>query len=607
MGAAALSAGIPLTGNHLAHVISERVTRYGDRTALRYRADGAWRDVSWRSLGEQARAVANALVECGVGQGDRVGIWSSNRPEWTVADIGCLQACAVSVPIYSTSTVRQAAYIVDEAEVKVLFVGGREQYDKAKSLLGASPSLGRIVVFDPAVAADVAEAVSFDDFVGLGRASRQDAEVEARLARGSPDDLLTLIYTSGTTGEPKGVMLTHGSFLATTGFHDLRLPDTGEDDVSLCFLPLAHVFERAWTYYGLHRGMTVCYCDDPAKVAEFLREVRPTVMCAVPRFYEKVYATVFDRLESASPLRRKLFRWAVAVGAEMARCRREERRVSPGLRLAHTVADRLVLRRIRAIVGGRVRFFPCAGAPLSQEIEEFFHAAGIFIIYGYGLTETTATVTCHETRHFRPGTVGRPLSGVEVKISESGEILVRGATVMNGYYRKPKETAEVFADGWFRTGDAGILDADGCLRITERIKDLFKTSGGKYVAPQWIESTMGADPYVEQIAVVGEGRKFVSALIVPSFDALERWARDEGIRWSERADLVANSRVVDFYRRRLDERSGDLAPFERIVRFALLPEPLTVEGGEITPTMKVRRKAAAEKYRRLIDAMYSDG
>ena len=402
-------------------------------------------------------------------------------------------------------------------------------------------------------------------------------------------------------------MLTHGNVLATAGFHDMRLPHTGEEDVSLCFLPLAHVFERAWTYYALYRGMTICYCDDPAKVAECLQEIRPTVMCAVPRFYEKVYATVFDRLESASPLRRRLFRWAIGVGAEMARRRREERPVSPGLRLSHAVADRLVLRKIRAIAGGRVRFFPCAGAPLSQEIEEFFHAAGIFIIYGYGLTETTATVTCHETRRFRPGTVGRPLPGVEVKISDSGEILVRGATVMKGYYRKPKETAEVFADGWFRTGDAGVLDADGYLRITERIKDLIKTSGGKYVAPQLIESTMGADHYVEQIAVIGEGRKFVSALIVPSFDALERWARGEGIPFSERADLVSNSRVIDFYRRRLDERSGDLAPFERIVRFTLLPEALTVEGGEITPTMKVRRKAAAERHRSAIDAMYSDG
>jgi long-chain acyl-CoA synthetase len=596
-----------LPANHLARVIDERVAKYGDRTALRCRVAGAWRDISWRALGDQAHAVAKALVESGVEPGDRVGIWSANRPEWTIADVACLRACAISVPIYSTSTVRQAAYIVDEAEVKVLFVGGREQYDKARSLLGTSPSLTRIVIFDAEVVADVAEAVSFDGFVALGRASTKEAELEARLSRGSADDLVTLIYTSGTTGEAKGVMLTHGNFLAQTKFHDTRLPETGEEDVSLCFLPLAHVFERAWTYYALYRGMTVCYCDDPARVAEFLQEVRPTVMCAVPRFYEKVYATVLDRLEAASPLRRRLFRWAIAVGSEMARCRREERPVSAGLRLSHAVADRLVLRRIRAITGGRIRFFPCAGAPLSQKIEEFFHAAGIFIIYGYGLTETTATVTCHETRHFRPGTVGRPLPGVEIRVSDAGEILVRGATVMNGYYRKPKETAEVFVDGWFRTGDAGVLDAGGYLRITERIKDLIKTSGGKYVAPQLIESTIGADHYVEQIAVIGEGRKFVSALIVPAFDALERWARAEGIPFAARSDLVSNPRVADFYRRRLDELSGDFASFERIVRFTLLPEPLTVEGGEITPTMKVRRKAATEKHREAIDAMYANG
>lgn len=590
---------------HLARIFDQRIASFGNRPALRYRAAGAWHDLSWHELGERARGVANALVAAGVEPGDRVGIWSSNRPEWTLADLGCLRACAVSVPIYATGTVRQAAYIVDDAEVKVLFVGGREQYDKAKALLGASPSLQRIVIFDPGVPPDVPQAEPFADFVARGLASGNDAAVAARLARSSPDDLLTLIYTSGTTGEPKGVMLAHRSFAATTGFHDQRLPETGERDVSLCFLPLAHVFERAWTYYALHRGMVVCYCDDPTRVIDVLREVRPTVMCAVPRFYEKVYATVFDRLESAPPLRRTLFRWAIGVGGEMARRLREQRPVPARLRLRHAVADRLVLRRIRDIVGGRVRFFPCAGAPLAQEIEEFFHAAGIFIIYGYGLTETTATVSCHETRGFKPGTVGRPLPGVEVKISEAGEIIVRGVTVMKGYYRKPEATAEAFTDGWLRTGDAGVLDADGCLRITERIKDLIKTSGGKYVAPQLIESTLGADHYVEQIAVIGEGRRFVSALIVPAFDALERWARDAGIVFADRRELLADPRTLAFYRQRLDERSAELASYERVVRFTLLGQPLTVEGGEITPTLKVRRKAAAEKHKDAIDAMYA--
>ncbi len=595
-----------MSKQHVAHLLNERVTRYGDRVALKHRVDGAWREISWRTLGEESRAVAKALAACGVGEGDRVGIWSANRPEWTIADLGCLQACAVSVPVYSTSTARQAAYIVDEAEVKVLFVGGNDPYQKAKSLLGTSPSLSRIVLLDPAVVPDVPQAVSFADFLASGRASGLDAEIDARLSRGGPDDLLTIIYTSGTTGEPKGVMLTHGSILATASFHDGRLLPTGESDVSLCFLPLAHVFERTWTYYCIYRGMTIAYCDDPAKVAEFLQEVRPTVMCAVPRFYEKVYATVFDRLEHASPARKKLFTWAASVGAEHARRKREERPVPPLLALSHAVADRLILSKVRAITGGRIRFFPCAGAPLSQEIEEFFHAAGIFIAYGYGLSETTATVTCHETRRFRPGTVGKPLPGVEVRISDEGEILVRGATVMKGYYRKPKETAEVLVDGWFRTGDAGILDGEGYLRITERIKDLIKTSGGKYVAPQLLESTIGADHFIEQIAVIGEGRKFVSALIVPSFEALEKWARAEGIEFASHLDLVSEPRVLDFYRRRIEERSQDLAPFERIIRFTLLPVAMSVEGGEMTPTMKVRRKAAAEKHRHLIEAMYAD-
>jgi long-chain acyl-CoA synthetase len=351
-------------------------------------------------------------------------------------------------------------------------------------------------------------------------------------------------------------MLTHGNFASTAAYHDERLPNPGESDLSLCFLPLAHVFEWTWTFYALlNCGMTVAYCDEPAKVVEFLREVRPTIMCAVPRFYEKVYGTVLDRVESASALRRALFHWAVGVGSEHARRRREGRPIPARLAWRHRIADRLVLGKIREIAGGRARFFPCAGAPLSREIEEFFHACGLFIICGYGLTETTATVSCYERDRFLTGTVGKALSGVEVMISDEGEILVRGSTVMKGYYRKPRETAEAFVNGWFRTGDAGLMDAEGNLRITERIKDLIKTSGGKYVAPQQIESAIGADHFVDQIAVIGE-------------------------------------------------RSQEFAPFERIIRFTLLPEPLSIERGEMTPTMKVRRRAATEHYHDEVERMY---
>ena len=594
---------VPLLGERLA----ESVARLGERPALRYRIGGVWRDISWKQLGDDVRAAAQALVDFGVGEGDRVAIWSSNRPEWTMVDLACTLIRAVSVPLHSTASASQAGYILAEAEAKVVFVGGREQVAKLSALRPFLPALTQVVAFETGIDGGAAAPLGFPGFLEAGRTSASGPEVERRLSRASADDLLTLIYTSGTTGEPKGVMLAHGSFALTIGYHDLRLPAAREGDVSLCFLPLAHVFERAWTAYALlGRGMTVAYCDEPAKVVEFLAEVRPMVMCAVPRFYEKVYATVLDRLESASPLRRRLFRWALAVGADHARRSRQGKAIPAWLAWEHAVADRLVLGKIRAILGGRVRFLPSAGAPLSVEIEEFFHAAGIFIVEGYGLTETTATVTCHETTGFRPGTVGKPLSGVEVKVSAEGEILVRGATVMKGYYRKPRETAEVLVDGWLRTGDAGVLESDGNLRITERIKDLIKTSGGKYVAPQQIESTIGADHYVEQIAVIGEGRRFVTALIVPAFEALEKWARAVPIPFTGREVLLQDERVVNFYRERISDRSRDLAPFEKIIRFTLLLEPFSIDRGEMTPTMKVRRRAAAERYRDAIDRMYAE-
>jgi long-chain acyl-CoA synthetase len=593
----------PLLGEQLA----TQVARFGDRTALRYRDAGGWKEMSWHKLGEDVRAAAKALVDLGVAEGDRVAIWSSNRPEWTIADLACQQIRAVSVPLYSSASEAQAGYILRESEAKVAFVAAAEQLAKARALAGSVPSLAHLVVFDPSVSVDEPKALGYLDFLAAGKSSESDAEVEARLGRADLEDLLTLIYTSGTTGEPKGVMLTHGNFATTAAYHDERLPNPGDSDVSLCFLPLAHVFERAWSTYALLScGMTVAYCDDPATIVEVIKEVRPTVMCAVPRFYEKVHGTILDKVESAPALRQKLFHWAVGVGAERARLERESRPVPAWLALRHRIADRLVLAKIRGIMGGRARFFPCAGAPLSVEIEEFFQACGIFVMCGYGLTETTATVSCHVPGQFKPGTVGKSLSGVEVKISDTGEILVRGSTVMKGYYKKPVETAEVFVDGWFRTGDAGVMDAEGNIRITERIKDLIKTSGGKYIAPQQIESAIGADHFIDQIAVIGEGRKFVTALIVPAFEALEQWARSVSIPFGKRVDLLRHPKVLELFRDRIGERSQAFAPFERIVRFTLLPEALSIERGEMTPTMKVRRRAAAEHYRVEVEEMYQE-
>jgi long-chain acyl-CoA synthetase len=596
--------GKAMAYTHLSQVYVDRVARYGGRTALRYREDGAWHDVSWAELGERVQATARALVELGVQEGERVGIFSANRPEWTIVDLAAQRLRAVPVPIYPTNTAKQAGYIVNDAEIGVLFAGAREQYDRAMEIVPACPTLRRVVAFDSGVTLE-SGGMRFADVLALGRGADHDAEIERRMAKAGADDLLTLIYTSGTTGEPKGVMLTHGNVLATAPLHDRRLLDPNDGDVSLCFLPLSHVFERTWTFYALYVGMVVCYCDDPTKVVEFLQQCRPTVMCAVPRFYEKIYATVMSRLAAAPPARRKLFHWAIGVGAAYGNLYKDRRPIPLLLRLRRAVADRLVLHKLRDIVGGRIKFFPCAGAPLSQEIEEFFYAAGIYICYGYGLTETTATVSCHEPFNFRFGTVGKALPTVDVRIGDDSEIQVRGPIVMKGYYRKPEATAEAFtADGWFRTGDAGVLEDGVYLRITERLKDLIKTAGGKYVAPQLIESTVGADLFVEQIAVIGDRRPYVTALIVPSFLSLEPWAKEQGIPFGSREELVGDDRVLALFRERIDAQSRDLARFEQVKKFTLLPKELTVEGGEITPTMKVRRRAVEAKYAAEIEAMY---
>jgi long-chain acyl-CoA synthetase len=592
---------------HLAHVYLDRIARYGTRTALRYRAAGVWRDISWAELGERVTATARALVELGVQEGERVGIYSGNRPEWTIVDLAAQRLRAVPVPIYPTNTAKQAEYIVNDAEIGVIFAGGLDQYERLRAVSAACPTLRRVVVFDDAVPLDGGTALRFADLLALGHGTYHDAEIARRLGRATGDDLLTLIYTSGTTGEPKGVMLTHSNLIATAPLHDQRLLDPNDNDVSLCFLPLSHVFERTWTFYALYAGMTNCYCDDPTKVVEYLQQCKPTIMCAVPRFYEKIYATVLSRLATAPPVRRKLFHWALAVGARYGNMYKDRKPIPPLLRLRHAIADKLVLHKLRDIVGGRIKFFPCAGAPLSQEIEEFFYAAGIYICYGYGLTETTATVTCHEPFNFRFGTVGKPLPSVEVRIGADSEIQVRGPIVMKGYYKKPDATAEVFTpDGWFRTGDAGVLEDGVYLRITERLKDLIKTAGGKYIAPQLIESTVGADLYVEQIAVIGDRRPYVTALIVPSFLNLEPWAKEQGIAFTGREDLIRDARVLALFRERIDARSHDLARFEQVKKFTLLPLELTVEAGEITPTMKIKRRGVEARYAAQIEAMYRD-
>ena len=592
---------------HLALMVPKQAKKYGGRTALRYREHCAWRDISWREVEDRVRSAANGLLEMGIPEGGMVGIFAQNCPEWTIADFAILSVRGVSVPIYATNTAKQAEYIVNEAEIAVLFVGGPDQYKKAVSVSATSKFLKKIIVFDssiPLVDPGGGRDVYFQDFLVSGRQAAQEQELESRLKKADMNDLATLIYTSGTTGEPKGVMLHHSNFYFSFQAHNKRLP-VSDQDVSMCFLPLSHVFERACTYFALGSGMVVNYCDDTAKIVEYLQEVQPTIMCAVPRFYEKIYGAIFEKLEKAPASRKNLFLWAVELGEKVYLRTKERQSIPWDLKLKYRIAEKLVLEKLRNIVGGRIRFFPCAGAPLSRHIEEFFHSVGIPIKYGYGLTETTATVTCHEEYHYRPGTVGKPIYGVDVKIAPDGEILVRGETVTKGYYKKPEATAEVFTDNWFRTGDAGVLE-DGYLTITDRIKDLMKTSGGKYIAPQLIETTVGKDHFIEQISIIGDERKYVSALIVPTFTALEDYARSRNIDFASREELIGHPEIVKFYHDRIEANQKELAGFEKIKKFKLLAKPFTQDDGEMTPTMKLKRKVINEKYRDIIDGIYRE-
>ena len=591
---------------HLAHMVFNQAARYGAKTALRYKSGNHWHGMSYRSLGERIREAAKALLELGVRESEMVGIYSENRPEWTIADLAILSIRGTSVPVYATSTAGQAGYIVNDAAIRIMFVGNQTQYDRITSIPDPLPPLEAIIVFDDGV--DLRgnpKGIRYRDFLERGRASARDADLDGRLGRASTDDLATLIYTSGTTGEPKGVMLRHLNFHHSFIAHDKRL-EVSDRDVSLCFLPLAHVYERAWSYYAIGHGMTNAYVDDMSKVIDYLREIRPTIMCAVPRFCEKIYTSVFEKLEAQKPWRKKLFLWALGVGEAVYLRRREKQLLTPRLWLQWLTAEALVLRKLQGIVGGRIRFMPCAGATLSRKIEEFFHAAGIRIIYGYGLTETTATVTCHEKTHFRPGTVGKPIDGVEVKITPNGEILVRGKTVMSGYYRKPEVTAETFENGWLKTGDVGVLE-DGYLTITDRIKELMKTSGGKCIPPQYVESTLAADLYIEQLIVIADARPYATALIVPAFEALEHYAKTWNIVYSSLEELVRDPIILRFFEGRVEALQKDLAGYEKVKRIALLPRSFSLEAGETTPTLKVKRRVIIEKYSGLIDAMYARG
>jgi long-chain acyl-CoA synthetase len=589
-----------VTYDHLVRLIRRRIAATPDGVAMRYAVGTEWREVTYGRLGASIDAVASWLIDAGVRRGERVAIYAANTPWWTIADLATLAAGAITVPIYPTNTALQAEHIVCDAGVKVAFVGGAEQYAHLTGLRGSAGPIERVVAFDAGIALDLTDSCP----ISVPLAHPLSPDLVARGEASRVDDVATIIYTSGTTGEPKGVVLTFENLVVQFEALDSFFSVT-ERDRSLCFLPLSHAYERAWTFYVLYRGAQNFYLEDPKRVIDAMQEVRPTCMVSVPRLYEKIHAAARHQVSQGSAVKRRLFEWAVGVGSRHAHTLKRGARVGAVLAAEHAVADRLVLHKIRDIVGGPKNFFSAGGAALAREIEEFFFAAGLLICEGYGLTETAPMLTCNRPGDFEFGTVGKVIPGCELRIAADGEILVRGRNVMRGYYGKPAATAEAFEDGWFKTGDIGEFDDRGFLRITDRKKDLIITSGGKNIAPSRIEAVIGQDYYIEQVAAIGDGRHHVSALVVPHFEALEQWARERGLTFDSLRAMVKDRRIVDFIGQRIDERQAVLPQHERVKKFTLLSERFSQGGGELTPTLKNIRAAIARKYAHVIEAMYA--
>ena len=599
--------------NILTTLIQRQKNAYSARrTALWERQpSGEWTPITWGELSEAASKVARALEILGVKEEERVAVFSPNDPKILATDFGCFANRAVTVSIYATSSEEQVEYIVRDSGAGIIFVGTRAQYETARKVAAKLPTLTQIVVYDEIETdADDKSSMTFSQLLKLGEAASDACrrEVEARTARAVPDDVATLLYTSGTTGEPKGAILPHSCFNAALEMHHKALTSLSDRDTSLCFLPLSHIFEKAWTYFCLDSAIQVYVNRDPRMIQDVIKEVRPTCMCSVPRFWEKAYTAIQEKMSAMSPVARWLCARALKVGRRRnLHYKRLGLPVPRLLEARYRFYEKKVFSTVKKAMGiTNGNMFPTAGAPLSNAIVEFLHSLGVNLVIGYGLSETTATVSFHPYVGYQIGTIGNPLPGVEVKIGEENEILVKGPTVMRGYFNKPEETAAVFtADGWFRTGDAGRIDDNGALVLTERLKDLFKTSNGKYIAPQAIESRLGEDKYIDQVAVIGDSRKYVTAIIVPAIEALKEYARRKKIQYQSLEDLLKNSQIIEMLTRRIEALQEGLASFEKIKKFTLLPREFTMESGELTNTLKIRRPVINRRYASEIEAMYA--
>lgn len=598
--------------SHLSVLIHDLANKYGDKTALTFKKFGSdkWQSVSWNQFSLRVKQVSNALLNIGAKPHDKIAVFSQNCVHYLYTDFGAYGIKVCSIPFYATSSEQQIQYMINDGQVRFLFVGEQEQYDKAHRVFALCPSLERIIIFDSSVRISTHDpaALYFKDFIKLGENLPRQTEVEALYQSASMDDMANILYTSGTTGDSKGVMLTYGQYDAALRANDEVVPVSEKDRV-INFLPFTHIFERGWAYLCLSEGAQLFINTYPHEIQESMRQVHPTCMCSVPRFWEKVYIAVKAKMDEAGSVQKKLFYHALAVGRK-----RNIEYIANGkrppltLELEYKIINKTILSMVRKQLGlEHPNIFPTAGAYVSPEVEEFILSVGIGMVVGYGLTESLATVSCvHLDKRFTIGSVGRPISSIQIKIGEDNEILLKGPTITKGYYHRDTTNAKVFdEEGYFRTGDAGYMK-DGELFLTERIKDLFKTSNGKYIAPQQVESLLLVDKFIDQVAVIADQRKFVSALIVPEFRLVEDWAREHHIAFGSREDLCANEQVKKMLQERINTLQQQLAYYEQIKRITLLPHHFSMESGELTNTLKIRRPIINKNYQAEIDKMYEE-
>ena len=590
---------------HLVARLASQAAHYGDREALRYWENGQLCSLSWRVFYEEIQKIANALLHYQVGVQENIGIFAPNSPQWTMVDMAAAHIRACAVPIYATNTADQAAYIINNAGIKILFVGEKEQYEKVAQIRQACPELQLVVLFNEALCKEGGASVcTLSQFIAAPQGKIYEAELKERFDQRNLQDFYTIIYTSGTTGNPKGVLIDYENVAYQFINHDDRLAVV-EGNVSMSFLPLSHVYERMWVAYVFHKGVINCYLDDTNRVAEALKEVKPHYMCVVPRLLEKIYTKIYENVGKQSLIKRIVFAAATRIAKIQLGRTKKGKYPSFVLKKLYNVADKLVFQKLKAALGGNIQMIPCGGALLEPSIGRFFRAIGVNVTLGYGMTETTATVSCWDDKKFKLKSVGTLVPHIQAKIGENNEILLKGGSITKGYYNNPEENAKAFTeDGFLRTGDAGYIDKEGNIFITERIKELMKTSNGKYIAPQQIEGKVGKDSFIEQIAIIADARKYVSALIVPNYDALSEYAKSLNLKYKNYSELIKNSQIVEFFQKRLQNLQQELAAYEQIKRFTLLTTPFSINNDELTPTLKLKRKNIYKNYFREIEAMY---